>query len=94
VLYTNRALAKINLGLMDEAADDCDRALLLNERSVNAVLYKAEALCGLGKTREAEDLLATTLEARPDQAKRVQGIPSSPDCPRPGTRVFVMDLSV
>lgn len=78
VLYTNRALAKIILGLVDEAADDCDRALRLNERSINAVLYKAEALCGLGKTQEAKDLLATTLEARPDQAKRVQGIPVLP----------------
>lgn len=74
VLYTNRALTKINLGLMDEVADDCDRALHLNERSMNAVLYKAEALYGLGKIQEAKDLLATTLETRPDQAKRIQGI--------------------
>lgn len=58
---------------MDEAADDCDRALRLNERSINAALYKAEALCGLGELQAANDLLATTLEARPDQADRVQG---------------------
>lgn len=74
VLYTNRALAKIALGLMNEVADDCDRALRLNERSINAVLYKAEAFCGLGEMKAAKDLLATALEARPDQAKRIQGI--------------------
>lgn len=74
VLYTNRALAKINLGLMDEVVDDCDRALRLNERSLNAVLYKAEALNGLGEIKMSEELLATALESHPDQEKRIQGI--------------------
>ncbi|VVC44544.1 Tetratricopeptide repeat,Tetratricopeptide repeat-containing domain,Tetratricopeptide-like helical [Cinara cedri] len=71
VLYTNRALAKINLGLFDEVLDDCDRALRVNERSLNAVLYKAEALCGLCRTEAAKELLSDALQAHPDQEKRI-----------------------
>lgn len=77
VLYTNRALTKINLGLVDEAMDDCDRALRLNERSLNAILYKAEAMCGLGQTTAAKDLLVTALATHPDQTNRIQGTRSS-----------------
>lgn len=73
VLFTNRALTKINLGLMDEVVSDCDRALRLNDRSLNAVLYKAEALWGLDDTRAAKDLLETALKTHPDQTKRIQG---------------------
>lgn len=62
---------------MDEAVNDCDRALRINERSLNAVLYKAEAMCGLGQTEAAKELLVTALEAHPDQTKRVQGIHST-----------------
>lgn len=74
VLFTNRALAKINLGLMDEVASDCDRALRINERSLNAMLYKAEATCGLGQVQEAKELLAAALEAHPDKTDRIEGI--------------------
>ncbi|KAE9534174.1 hypothetical protein AGLY_008681 [Aphis glycines] len=72
VLFTNRALAKINLGLMDEVGEDCDRALRLNERSLNAVLYKAEALWWLGDIQTAKELLKTALKTHPDQTKRIQ----------------------
>lgn len=58
---------------MDEVLDDCDRALRLNERSLNAVLYKAEALNGLGEIQTAKELMATALESHPDQKKRIQG---------------------
>lgn len=75
VLFTNRALTKINLGLMDEVVSDCDRALRLNDRSLNAVLYKAEALSGLGDTRSAEELLENALKTHPDRTKRIQGRP-------------------
>lgn len=87
VLYTNRALAKINLGLMDEAESDCDRALRINPRSLNAALYKAEAACGLGRTREAEELLAAALEDHPDETDRVRG--SHDIMPR----LFVLNVS-
>lgn len=73
VLYTNRALTKINLGLMDEAVEDCDRALRINDRSLNAVLYKSEALYGLGWISKAQELLASALETHPDRADRIQG---------------------
>jgi len=58
---------------MDEVVDDCDRALRLNDRSLNAVLYKAEALWGLGDTKAAEELLETALKTHPDHTKRIQG---------------------
>lgn len=74
VLFTNRALAKINLGLLNEVEEDCDRALRLNDRSLNAVLYKAEALHGLCDVQRAQELLETALETHPDQEKRIQGI--------------------
>lgn len=74
VLYTNRALTKINLGLMDEVLVDCDRALSINERSLIAVLYKAEALVWLGDTDEAKRLLADALEAHSDRTERIRGM--------------------
>jgi len=58
---------------MDEVGEDCDRALRLNERSLNAVLYKAEALWGLGDIQTAKELLETALKTHPDQMKRIQG---------------------
>lgn len=73
VLYTNRALTKINLGLMDEVLVDCDRALSINERSLIAVLYKAEALEWLGDANAARRLLADALEAHPDRTARIRG---------------------
>lgn len=73
VLYTNRALTKINLGLMDEVLVDCDRALGINERSLIAVLYKAEALVWLGDASAAQRLLADALEAHPDRTERIRG---------------------
>ncbi|XP_008187653.1 tetratricopeptide repeat protein 12-like isoform X1 [Acyrthosiphon pisum] len=82
VLFTNRALTKINLGLMDEVVSDCDRALHLNDRSLNAVLYKAEALWELGDTRAAEDLLETALKTHSDQTKRIQDYRNKLSCSR------------
>jgi len=58
---------------MDEAVSDCDRALRLNDRSLNAILYKAEALWGLGDTKAAEELLETAFKTHPDHSKRIQG---------------------
>ncbi|XP_050536310.1 tetratricopeptide repeat protein 12-like isoform X1 [Daktulosphaira vitifoliae] len=72
VLYTNRALTKINLGLLDEAVADCDKALRINERSLNALLYKAEALNGLGDMAVAKQVLADALNTYPDKTQRIQ----------------------
>ncbi|XP_050435741.1 tetratricopeptide repeat protein 12-like [Adelges cooleyi] len=71
LLYNNRALTKINLGLMDEAIDDCDKALRINERSLNAMLYKADALWGLGDSDAVKQLLDEALAGHPDKQQRI-----------------------
>lgn len=43
MLYTNRALAYINLNFYDKAIDDVEKALMLNENSLRAGLLLAKA---------------------------------------------------
>lgn len=48
------------------ALADCDKALALNPRLVNALQVKAHLLSKLGKTREADEALSRLIDINPD----------------------------
>ncbi|KAM9391853.1 zinc finger CCCH domain-containing protein 7A isoform 2-T2 [Pholidichthys leucotaenia] len=59
-LYANRAAAYLNIvpGLYDQALEDCEKALKLNEGNYKALYRKAKALKELGRHQEAYEAVA------------------------------------
>lgn len=54
MLYTNRAMARLKLGLLDGVLQDCASSLAIKEKSnMKARHYGAQALMGLGRGKEA-----------------------------------------
>lgn len=73
MLYNNRALTCLKLGLNQRALQDADWAIRLNRMSVKGTIYKAEALYNLGKFRESEETIKEACENLPAKAKFFQG---------------------
>ncbi|XP_029914131.1 zinc finger CCCH domain-containing protein 7A isoform X2 [Myripristis murdjan] len=59
-LFANRAAAYLNIvpGLFDQALEDCEKALHLNEGNYRALFRKAKALKELGRHQEAYEAVA------------------------------------
>uniref|UniRef100_A0A3B5MEY8 Zinc finger CCCH-type containing 7A n=1 Tax=Xiphophorus couchianus TaxID=32473 RepID=A0A3B5MEY8_9TELE len=57
-LYANRAAAYLNIGLYDQALEDCEKALQLNEGNCRALYRKAKALKEMGRHQEAYEAVA------------------------------------
>ncbi|KAJ8250953.1 hypothetical protein GJAV_G00215500 [Gymnothorax javanicus] len=57
-LRANRAAAYLNIGLHDEALEDCDKALELNEGNYRALYRKARCLRELERPKEAYEAVA------------------------------------
>ncbi|KAJ8344674.1 hypothetical protein SKAU_G00288670 [Synaphobranchus kaupii] len=57
-LYANRAAAYLNIGLHDQALEDCDKALQLNEGNHRALYRKARSLKELERHKEAYEAVA------------------------------------
>ncbi|XP_058509725.1 zinc finger CCCH domain-containing protein 7A isoform X1 [Solea solea] len=59
-LYANRAAAYLNVvpGLYDQALEDCEKALHLNEGNYKALYRKAKSLKELGRHQEAYETVA------------------------------------
>ncbi|PWA17856.1 hypothetical protein CCH79_00008215 [Gambusia affinis] len=59
-LYANRAAAYLNIipGLYDQALEDCEKALQLNEGNYRALYRKAKALKEMGRHQEAYEAVA------------------------------------
>lgn len=54
MLYTNRAMARLKLGLLQGVLEDCASSLAIKEKAnMKARHYGAQALMGLGRGREA-----------------------------------------
>ncbi|KAL1122233.1 hypothetical protein AAG570_003638 [Ranatra chinensis] len=73
LLYTNRALTFINLGLYFRALSDCDTALKIYEKSFKAKLYKAQCLAMLSATDEAESIINDLIHDHPEQKDIIEG---------------------
>uniref|UniRef100_A0A7N6B7D2 C3H1-type domain-containing protein n=1 Tax=Anabas testudineus TaxID=64144 RepID=A0A7N6B7D2_ANATE len=57
-LYANRAAAYLNIGLYDQAFEDCEKALQLNEGNYRALYRKAKSLKEMGRHQEAYEAVA------------------------------------
>ncbi|KFZ02957.1 hypothetical protein V501_09441, partial [Pseudogymnoascus sp. VKM F-4519 (FW-2642)] len=71
MLYTNRAMARLKLGLLEGVLEDCSSSLAIKEKAnMKARHYGAQALVGLGRGREA---LKEAMEAYKIAAKEEAG---------------------
>uniref|UniRef100_A0A3Q0RB27 Zinc finger CCCH-type containing 7A n=1 Tax=Amphilophus citrinellus TaxID=61819 RepID=A0A3Q0RB27_AMPCI len=71
-LYANRAAAYLNIGLYDQALEDCEKALQLNEGNYRALYRKARALKELGRHQEAYEAVAKCSLAVPQDSSVTQ----------------------
>ncbi len=69
VLYANRALALLKLNAVDEAAEDCDAALLIDPLHVKALFRRAQARRLQKKYEGALEDLEKALELEPKDRK-------------------------
>ncbi|XP_037545056.1 zinc finger CCCH domain-containing protein 7A [Nematolebias whitei] len=73
-LYANRAAAYLNIvpGLFDQALEDCEKALQLNEGNYKALYRKAKALKEMGRHQEAYEAVAKCSLAVPQDSNVTQ----------------------
>uniref|UniRef100_A0A671UER3 Zinc finger CCCH-type containing 7A n=1 Tax=Sparus aurata TaxID=8175 RepID=A0A671UER3_SPAAU len=71
-LYANRAAAYLNIGLYDQALEDCEKALQLNEGNHKALYRKAKSLKELGRHQEAYEAVAKCSLAVPQDSSVTQ----------------------
>jgi tetratricopeptide (TPR) repeat protein len=64
----NRALTYLNLGMHQEAADDCSAVLAAEPRNAKALLRRAAAYDGLGQAAQAVADLQQVLALEPNNA--------------------------
>ncbi|XP_029015241.1 zinc finger CCCH domain-containing protein 7A [Betta splendens] len=73
-LYANRAAAYLNIvpGLYDQALEDCEKALQLNEGNYRALYRKAKSLKEMGRHKEAYEAVAKCSLAVPQDCSVIQ----------------------
>ncbi|KAL4659015.1 zinc finger CCCH domain-containing protein 7A [Arapaima gigas] len=71
-LYANRAAAYLNIGLYDQALDDCEKALQLNDGNYRALYRKARSLKEMGRQKEAYDAVAKCSLAVPQDTSVIK----------------------
>ncbi|KAG7316934.1 hypothetical protein KOW79_019232 [Hemibagrus wyckioides] len=71
-LHANRAAAYIHIGHHDQALEDCEQALQLNENNYRAQYRKARCLKELGRHQEAYDVVAKCSMAVPQDARVIE----------------------
>ncbi|XP_060799080.1 zinc finger CCCH domain-containing protein 7A [Neoarius graeffei] len=71
-LHANRAAAYLHIGLHDQALEDCEQALQLNESNYRAQYRKARCLKELGRHQEAYDIIAKCSMAVPQDARVIE----------------------
>ncbi|KAK3532701.1 hypothetical protein QTP86_028072 [Hemibagrus guttatus] len=71
-LHANRAAAYLHFDHYDQALEDCDQALHLNENNYRAQYRKARCLKELGRHQEAYDVVAKCSMAVPQDARVIE----------------------
>ncbi|KAL7829785.1 hypothetical protein AOLI_G00306700 [Acnodon oligacanthus] len=71
-LHANRAASYLNIGLHDQALDDCEKSLQLNENNHRALYRKARSLKEMGRHKEAYEAVAKCSLAVPQDASVIQ----------------------
>ncbi|MCI4392226.1 hypothetical protein PGIGA_G00143660 [Pangasianodon gigas] len=71
-LHANRAAAYLHMGLHDQALEDCEQALQLNENNYRAQYRKARCLKEMQRHQEAYDVIAKCSMAVPQDARVIE----------------------
>uniref|UniRef100_A0AAR2LZG4 C3H1-type domain-containing protein n=1 Tax=Pygocentrus nattereri TaxID=42514 RepID=A0AAR2LZG4_PYGNA len=71
-LHANRAASYLNIGLHDQALDDCEKSLQLNENNHRALYRKARSLKEMRRHQEAYEAVAKCSLAVPQDASVIQ----------------------
>ncbi|KAL2100770.1 hypothetical protein ACEWY4_002531 [Coilia grayii] len=71
-MFANRAAAYLNMGLCDQALEDCEKCLELNEGNYRALYRKARSLKEMGRHTEAYEAVAKCSLAVPQDSKVIQ----------------------
>lgn len=74
VLWNNRALSYIRLGLFEKALDDCEWALKINETNLKALLNSAKCYRKLGNEMKYKEYIRLARERNPHFNKFINGI--------------------
>lgn len=71
-LYANRAASYLNIGLHDQALEDSEKALQLNESNYRALYRKAQCLKEMGRHQEAYEVVAKCSMAVPQDTRVIE----------------------
>uniref|UniRef100_A0A673K9M9 C3H1-type domain-containing protein n=1 Tax=Sinocyclocheilus rhinocerous TaxID=307959 RepID=A0A673K9M9_9TELE len=71
-LYANRAASYLNIGLHDQALEDSEKALQLNESNYRALYRKARCLKEMGRYQEAYEVVAKCSMAVPQDTHVIE----------------------
>ncbi|XP_014484013.1 PREDICTED: tetratricopeptide repeat protein 12-like [Dinoponera quadriceps] len=74
VIWNNRALSYMRLGLFEKALHDCEWALKVNDSNVKALLNSAKCHTHLGNTEKSREYIRTAKERNPHFNKFIEGI--------------------
>ncbi|EZA50738.1 Tetratricopeptide repeat protein [Ooceraea biroi] len=74
VLWNNRALSYMHLGLFEKALHDCDWALKVNDSNLKALLNSAKCYMRLGNGRKSKEYIQLAKEGNPHFKKFINGI--------------------
>ncbi|XP_062846436.1 zinc finger CCCH domain-containing protein 7A [Trichomycterus rosablanca] len=71
-LHANRAASYLNIGLHDQALEDCENALQINKNNYRALYRKARCLKEMGKCQEAYEVIAKCSMVVPQDASVIE----------------------
>lgn len=74
VLWNNRALSYMNLGLFEKALHDCEWALKVNDANLKALLNSAKCYMHLGNEKKSKEYIQIAKEKNPHFNKFIKGI--------------------
>lgn len=74
VIWNNRALAFMHLGLFERALNDCEWALKVNDSNLKALLNSAKCYMHLGKREKSTEYIRIAREKNPHFNKFITGI--------------------
>lgn len=74
VLWNNRALSYMRLGLFEKALHDCEWALKVNNSNLKALLNSAKCYVNLGNKEKSKEYIQIAKERNPHFNKFINGI--------------------
>ncbi|XP_014284649.1 tetratricopeptide repeat protein 12 [Halyomorpha halys] len=74
ILYLNRSLTLLKLGLCQRALKDADMALRITPSSLKGLMYKAEAHYKLGEYEKSDETIIEACEAHPNQIELIKDL--------------------